>query len=266
MNVPSRDDPAALLALTRMLFGLQPDQATVTLGRVPEGWPPDLVPPAPVEIVGGMSAGGKLSAVFRYPPDTASAIVEYRTLVENNGWKPAPALGGGFDHTQLVMLCRDSYLATLHQATGGSSNPSILVSVSPCDDWPCRTGARFDHGTIKIPRLVSPPGVESHGGGQCGAGDHTTHNIRITTTLTPTELLPLYASQLAGAGWHMGEIQTTATSALQWAEASDQRGRVWRGMLAIYGNGPACDVFIYMATSELRPSRPDHRSGLPNAR
>ena len=256
MNAPASDDPAALLALTRTLLGLESEQAPVLVaGRVPDGWPPDLIPPPPAATVGGMRAGDKVSAVFQYPLHVQSPVTEYRALLESNGWKPAPALGGAFDVTLMAMLCRDSVLASVSGTRRGTTDKSIVVSVSPCDDWPCRLGARFpDPGTIEVPRLIPPPGVESHGGGLCGGGDHTTHNTRITSTLTPTELLPLYAHQLVAAGWHIGDIQTTPTSALQWLEASDQRGRVWRGVLGVYENGPAREVFIYVATGELRPS------------
>ena len=255
MNMPNSDDPAALLAFTRTLLGLQFEhEPLLVAGRVPDGWPSDLMPPAPVETVGGMRAGDKVTALFRYPPHDEAPVTQYRTLLEDKGWKPAGALGGGFDNTMMAMLCRESVLATL-SGVGGPAGTSMLVSFSPCDDWPCREGARFpDHGTIKVPRLVSPPGVEWHGGGRCGAGDHTTHNTRITTTLAPAELLPLYARQLVDAGWRIGEIQTTPASALQWLEATDQRRRVWRGVLAVYENGPAREVFIYVATGELRPS------------
>jgi hypothetical protein len=260
MNLPA-DDPAALLALSRILLGLDFKEAPVLVaGRVPERFPSDLVPPPPVVTVGGVSVADKVTAVFRYPPGVDSPIVAYRALLERAGWTPAHTLGDGFDNTVLMMLCRESVLATLHGATGDSADTAVLVSLSECDDWPCRERPPFpDHGTIKIPRLVSPPGVDWHSGGQCGAGDHTTHNIRISTTLTPHELLPLYANQLADAGWHIGDVQTTPTSALQWVEATDQRGRTWRGMLAIYENGPGRDVFIYLGTPELRPTRQSSR-------
>ena len=266
MNAPNSDDPAALLALARVLLGLGFDRGIVLIaGRVPDNFPRDLIPPAPVVTVGGMDVGEKTSAVFRYPPSTVAPIAEYRALLEASGWKAGNALGGGFDNTRMVMLCRDTSLATVAWA-GDARDATILVSISPCDDWPCRAGARFpDHGTIKIPRLASPPGVEWNSGGQCGGGDHTTHNIRVTSSLAPTELLPVYAQQLADAGWQIGAIQTTPTSALQWLEASDQRGRVWRGMLAIYENGPARDVFIYVATGELLPTRGSPRAAMPNA-
>ena len=184
MNAPPSDDPAALLALTRTLLGLSLQQSPVLVAaRVPDGWPPELIPPPPVTTVGGMRAGDKLSAVFLYPRQVESPVTGYRALLESNGWKPPPALGDGFDSTLIAMLCRESVFASVHGAGRGATDNSIVVTVSPCDDWPCQARRFPDHGTIKVPRLVSPPGVESHGGGQCGGGDHTTHNTRITTTL-----------------------------------------------------------------------------------
>jgi hypothetical protein len=69
------------------------------------------------------------------------------------------------------------------------------------------------------------------------------------TDLPPGELLPLYARQLVGAGWTTGAVRTTAATAIQWLEATDTRGSVWRGLIGVYANESKCEVFIYMATS-----------------
>jgi hypothetical protein len=105
------------------------------------------------------------------------------------------------------------------------------------------------HGTIAIPRLSAPLALRSDsGGGSSGGGDHTTRHIRVTTEVAAPDLLPAYASQLADAGWRLGALQTTPTSAVQWLEANDESGRVWRGLLAVYANGTSLrEVFIYVA-------------------
>ena len=105
---------------------------------------------------------------------------------------------------------------------------------------------------LHVPRLAAPVGVRwDGGGGSSGGGDHLDNHIRVTTDLTPAELLPLYAAQLAGAGWRLGDVHHAATHAIQWVEANDQKGHPWRGLLTIYANGqsggPAREVFIYMA-------------------
>jgi hypothetical protein len=47
----------------------------------------------------------------------------------------------------------------------------------------------------------------------------------------------------------MGAVHTTTENATQSFEATDTTGRTWRGVLVVYVNGPAREVFIYMATT-----------------
>jgi hypothetical protein len=254
MSVGSSDETTALLRLTRAILAPHvPQAAAMVAGRVPDGWPPELVPPSPVLTLGGMSADTSLTAVFLYPSNAETPVIEYRALLEGHGWKaPRGMLGDGFDSTRVAMLCHESSRATILHANADPAENAIMVSIAPNDGWPCRDDARMrpNFGTINVPRLVAPPGVRWDGGGGGGGGaDNTNRHIRVATDLTPAELLPSYAKQLADAGWLTGAVQTTPASAIQWLEASDERGRVWRGMLTVYVNGPAREVFIYMATA-----------------
>ena len=129
----------------------------------------------------------------------------------------------------------------------------IVVSIAPGpgERWSSRV---LHGGTFVVPRLLPPAGVrrDSGGGssgGSSGSDHHTTRHIKITTDLTPQALLSSYASQLANAGWITGVVHTTIDNATQWLEATDTTGRTWRGVLVVYANGAAREVFIYMATA-----------------
>jgi hypothetical protein len=257
MSADSPDDPAALARLARTVLGTLFDEPPIlAAGRVPDGWPSSLIPPPPVSTLGGFSAGTSMTAVFLYPPTADRPLAEYRALLEDNGWTlPRGGFAEGFESTVAAMLCRESSLANLRRAKSDPADKSIVVSLSVCDGWPCREDARMPHhSTIPVPRLVTLPGVRwDTGGGSSGGGDHTTRHIRVTTDLSPAELLPLYARQLADAGWKTGTVHATRANAIQWLEATEPGGRVWRGLLVVYVNGSTREVFIYMAA--VRPQR-----------
>jgi hypothetical protein len=110
-------------------------------------------------------------------------------------------------------------------------------------------GVRRDTGGGSHSGGSSGPSLGGSGSGAGGGSRYTFRHISITTDLTPQALLSSYASQLASAGWITGVVHTTTDNATQWLEATDTTGRTWRGVLVVYVNGPARDVFIYMATN-----------------
>jgi hypothetical protein len=247
------DELRARDQLTRTLLCLIVDQVkmpTLAVGRVPDGWPESLTPPPPAVVVGGVKAGQGIMAVFGYPPETAGPVAEYRAFLERDGWTPSEDLmKGGFHDSVVATLHRGSSMVHVRSAASGPADDgSIIVSVVPYEESPAWSAMRrFRFETIDIPRLESPPGVRFDGGGGGGSGDHTHRHVRITTDLTPAELLPLYSAQLADAGWTMGELNVSPAAATQWVEAPDPKGRTCRGLLTVYVNGPGREVFIYMA-------------------
>jgi hypothetical protein len=242
--------------IVEAVLGTHFDQVPIIVaGRVPDGWPSSLVPPAPASTVGGMIVGTVLMAVFRYPPSVEQPLSEYRTLLDRDGWsRPRGVMSEGFESSSVATYWRDSMIVHLRRPATDSGDGLIVVSIAPGpgERWP----SRFPHGdTLELPRLMPPQGVRrdngsgfSSGGGR-GGSRHTTHHISITTDLTPQALLSSYASQLATAGWITGVVHTTIDNATQWLEATDTNGRTWRGVLVVYANGPAREVFIYMATT-----------------
>jgi len=246
-------DPAAGEQVARMILGTHvPGVPAFVAGRAPDAWPPELIPPPPVSVVGGMTAGASVTAIFRYAPG-AEPLAEFCALLERNGWTPARTMmsGGGFDSTRIAMFCRDPVLANVLRSSSDPTDASIVVSLAPSQGWPCSEDNRMRmprFGAIEIPRLKAPAAVRSDsGGGGGGGGDHTHRHIRVTTDLTPAELLPEYAGQLANAGWSVGASHVTPAGATQWLEAADETGHTWRGLLTVYANGSSREVFIYMA-------------------
>jgi hypothetical protein len=252
MATDNPDDAGSLarLALTIVATFVHEPQSMV-VGRMPDGWPSSLIPLPPTTILGGMNAGPSLTGIFAYPPSVEAPFAAYCGLLANDGWTPPRrGFGEGFQSARMAMFCRESMLANVRLTPIDAGDTAIVVSLAPSEGWPCSADATMpDHGTIKVPRLASLPGVRwDSGGGSSGGGDHTTSHIRVTTDLAPAELLPFYASQLAAAGWKTGALQTSEASAIQWLDATDHRGRNWHGLLSVYVNGAGCEVFIYMAT------------------
>jgi hypothetical protein len=217
-------------------------------GRVPDGWPDALIPPLPAVALGGVSFGHSITAVFAYPAAAGRPIDAYRAFLERDGWLPEEDfMRGGFVPVDFAMR-RDTSLVTLRGTTSADTSVSVVVSVQPYQERPSPSTMRHVHlDTIDIPRLEAPPGVRLVSGGGGGGGDRTYRHARLTTDLTPAELLPLYVVRLVAVGWTARELYVTASAATQWVEAPDAKGRIWRGMLAVYMNGAGREVFLFMA-------------------
>jgi hypothetical protein len=208
--------------------------------------------------------------VFRYPSDTEQPLAAFAALLDADGWRCAEqGFSEGFESTRIAMFCRESALVTIYRAPSNSAGSSLMVTIAPCEGWPCEADPEsVPWETLRVPRLAVPAGVHSDsGGGSSGGGDHVTHHIRIVSDQSPAELLPFYARQLGEAGWRLRGSQARQTDAVQWLEATDRKGHLWHGLLTVFANsvqrdsdegtnteaavvetlGPRRDVFIYMA-------------------
>lgn len=237
------------------VLGMHFDQVPIIVaGRVPDGWPSSLVPPPPASTLGGMIVGIARMAVFHYPRSVEQPLSQYRALLERDGWsRPRGVMSEGFESSSVAIYSRDGMMVHLRRPPTDGGDGLIVVSIKAeaGERWP----SRGPHGsTFEVPRLMPPAGVRSDGGGGSSGGSsgghhHMTRHISITTDLTPHALLSSYASQLATAGWITGVVHTNTDYATQWLEATDTTGRTWRGVLVVYANGSAREVFIYMATT-----------------
>jgi hypothetical protein len=241
-----------------------PSTFAIVVGRVPSGWPIELIPPAPVTVLGGTLAGPIKVAVFQYPADAPEPLEDYRSLLLAHGFAhPKRHFGDGFKNAFHAMLCRDSTLAQVNKRAVDGRDPTLLVSLAPdngfCSDEPRNRRARGVAGDIEIPLLDIPRGVKGTSGGGSSSGGssdgraETSRHIGLTTSLPCTELLAWYSAQLANAeGWSMGAVTVASPDvAMQWAEAKDSRGRVWRGQLTVFANGPSREVYLYMTHAPL---------------
>ena len=232
--------------VARTILDAMVGATAVVADRAPGGWPDFLIPPLPAIALGGMSFGHSITAVFAYPPAAERPIDAYRAFLERDGWtRQEEFMSGGFVPTDVAMR-RNTSLVTLRGTT--PAEQSVVVSLEPYQERPSPSTMRHVHlDTIDIPRLEAPPGVRLVSGGGGGGGDRTYRHARLTTDLTPAELLPLYVARLVAVRWTTRELYVTASAATQWVEAPDAKGRVWRGMLAVYMNGVGREVFLFMA-------------------
>lgn len=251
MSAEPENDPRAILAVVLpLLSAARDDWDSLFVGPPPEGWPRSLLPPAHVDTRGGVAFGEQIMAVFEYPPSTASPVFEYRDYIEANGWDPSERFDhghNGFDDGRLALYERDGLTATVSSRPGTSVGRSVIVAV--------RAAVHSRHrderialmkDRLRFPRLLAPPDVVSSGGGSCGGGDHTTHNLRLRTDRAPGDLLDFFAQQLAERRWRLGPATITDSTATQWLEV-DYQDAVWRGVLGVFANGSVRDIFIHIA-------------------
>ncbi len=242
-------------ALARALIAQGYEQAggpTIVVGRVPEGWPAELVPPPPVTVLGGTSVASTLQAVFQYPADAEDPLDDFHTALASRGFTlPKMAFGEGFRNSTIVMLCRESLLAQVRVQTLDAGGAVVIVSLSPgagicTGEFPGRPMRARDR--MEMPLMKLPPGVKrSSGGGCCGGGDHTTHNISLITPVSCEEILAWYAEQLRAEGWTAGDSLRGAGVVTQLVQHRDSKGTDWLGALTVWENGISRDVFLNLS-------------------
>lgn len=242
MGTSSRE--LVMQAVIGTTFGDSPE---FVVDRAPNGWPAALVPPSPAVTIGGMIAGSFLNAVFRYPETSQHPVAEYCEHLQRNGWTlPKGAWNDGFESTRMVMRCRDSSIVNV--ALSSPTTRTIMVSVHPCEGYPCEEHPEMRRRAMVVPLLKPAPGVRWDGGsGGGGGGDQTYVHMRAVSDVSPAEMIPFYAKQLADAGWQLGAFTSTADNAMQWVDGKDIDGHPWHGLLGVYVNGNTRELFIYMA-------------------
>ena len=232
------------------------DQATLAVGRVPEGFPTEFGSAPGIAVLGGMSNGsrgpdgsarrGTAMLVLDLPPDSAAATVA--GSLERGGWRrpPAPAMRerGGFVPSttpiRLTTLCRGESVMTLAPSVrqvGGSYVRATLGTgrMSLCDpEVAARPWAPSYVDDFPFPALVAPPGATTRiGSGSAGGGDRREAYTRLEVDMTPQALLSHYATQLERAGWALGAPLQTEGLALRAGTVRDPQGRTWQAMLAV---------------------------------
>jgi hypothetical protein len=186
-------------------------------GRLPPGWPNNLVPPGAKVLGGGVS--GETSpfqvqtAVFAFPSQANPNDV-LRSLILAAGYMrhelESPRSAGGFVGSGPPTLgdsyCKGASMVSF-KAVDSVQSPLVMAihlvdgevarqNCEPHPDWPSRQ--RFP---VTIPTLTPPRGVVSFGGGSSWGGDEGTIQSTLRTTLAPDSILAHYTPQLIAGGW-----------------------------------------------------------------
>lgn len=249
----------ALIAPYGRLFGARPH---FVVARAPGGWPATLRPPAPAELIGGMTFGPMLAVVYRFPRQVNAEDAVQRVLA-GAGFARAAAAGeprGGFTSghaPESTAWCGASGVANVQEVDSTATTRSVLVTLisgqavmTLCD----RSVSPSDRmkPPLEIPTLSAPPGVTASADGMGWSGETMRTSVHIDTTVSPDVLLEHYVRQLTDAGWQVGKRLSDGGTALQPLSVRDANGRAWVGALTLVTAADRRTLMLDMmpATSE----------------
>ena len=220
-----------------------------TVGTLPPGYPAMLVPPGPVRIVGGMTAGDQITVVFADSTRRLAAVVEQQ--FEHAGFtRPAPSPGSGFSSGSgpYSFFCKDSAMVSAQPLTGSERN---FVRVSYRRVRGRSSCATLDReplaGHLQLPALTPPPGVHVRRSGSGHGGARVSSHAEVSgTALVPAAIVAHYAAQLVAAGWTASEPAISARVAARFFETKDSAGGAWEGVLVAAGGETALTVTLNM--------------------
>lgn len=244
---------------TALIAGGSPARAMrsprYVVATLPPGWPADLVLPTPATVMGGMTSGSTLVAVFA--DSTRRLLVEYVGLLEGAGYRrPASPSTSGFQPAldAYSYYCRDSAMVNVRTIPGPQRSvlhvvyrPESALSCLAPEQTPPPADA------LVLPSLTPPPGTSSRGSGHGGGSDERTATTRLLgTSLDPAAVAAHYAAQLTAAGWTVSPPAANERVAVQALQARDKSGKPWSGALLVVRAGAALDVSLTMHREEAR--------------
>jgi hypothetical protein len=220
------------------------------VGALPPGWPADLVPPPPASVVGGMTSGTQLIAVFS--DTTRRFLARYLKRLADAGWtEPTMERGTGFQSNgggSYGFFCRDSARIAAIAAPGATSGAFVHVTYQRVDVSSCvKRYTPMRVSALDLPTLTPPPDVwPTTSGGGGGESEQSSHTHLVGAGLTPTAIAAHYAALLVAAGWTVDAPATADAIAAQAVRAHDKDGKLWSGSLIVVTAGSGRDVSLSM--------------------
>ena len=223
-----------------------PDYA---VGSLPPAYPATLVPAGPVRIVGGMTTGDEIVAVFA---DSTRRLAEvFERLFERVGFtRPPVTRGSGFSAGSgpYSFFCGDSGTVSVEPLTGPNRDFARVTyrrarGGRSCPAFePVRSADQ-----LTLPELKPPAGVSvsrTHGGsGSDGVNSTAEMN---GANLVPSTVVAHYAAQLVAAGWTAAVPALSERVVAQYFEAKDASGGSWEGVLMASGGTRSLTVSLTM--------------------
>jgi hypothetical protein len=211
------------------------------VGRVPEGFPLTLVPPAPITVVGGMWSGDGGSIVLAVPSAPGEAVAVVERFLADSGWKRPDLLDetrGGFQPSQsgrASYFCRGDEMLTFGPTAGAPRGTYVRINyLGDAQSASCRirrTQTTMWTPELPFPRLRAPEGAVSNGGLPGGGGDRLEASTRLYHRATLQEIIAHYAAQLEAGQWKVGEAASGTGVVVRPLQATDPKGQSWRGTL-----------------------------------
>jgi hypothetical protein len=239
--------------VTALMAGSQygsPRVARYVVATTPVGWPAGLVP-ASAALVGGMTTGSQLIAIFA--DTTKRFLATYLKSLADSGWKqPIVDNGGGFQSSaggRSNWYCRDSSRVSAMAVPGATTGAFISVAYQRVDAAACMNQfqmRRRPTSQLELPTLTPPSGTGSMGAHSSGGDDEISAQTRLVPDLSTALVLAHYATQLKVAGWKTEVPVANAGIAAQLLQARDKDGKTWNGWLLVAFTGSSNDVSILM--------------------
>lgn len=224
----------------------------ISVDRLPPGFPATLVPSAPARIVGGMTSGDEIVAVFADSTRRLSAVLE-QLFVQAGFTRPPETPSSGFSPASgpYSYFCGDSGTVSVEPLMG-VSRTFARVRYRPTRTWSCRP-ATTSHSTenLILPELKPPVGVHvSRAGGGSGSGDVHSKAEVTGVNLVPSAIVAHYAAQLVAAGWTATPPANGERVAAQFFEAKTASGAAWEGVLLAAGSRTKVTISLNMNPHE----------------
>ena len=220
-----------------------------TVNSLPPGYPATLIPSGPVRIVGGMTSGDQIVAVFADSTRRLAAIFEQ--LFEHGGFtRPAPAPGSGFSSGvgPYSFSCKDSAMVSVEPLTGSARNFARVSYRRVGGRYACPTpGPAPSQSQLHLPELKPPTGVYvAHSSGGSNRDGVNSSAEMSGTALVASAILAHYSAQLVATGWTAAAPAISENVAAQFFEVKDSTGALWQGVLMVVGSGAANSVSLSM--------------------
>jgi hypothetical protein len=238
------------LALVLLNLGPGIGGAEILVGKAPDDIPRDLLPSG-LQILGSTTQfeTSVIILVAQEPPD--SAVARYDAYLHSAGWTnppvPQAARARGFVAAEFGQVtydrpnaaCRGEQFVTYSGSYRRNGGSFVRVTLnrdnrsSMCKARQDVTTYRSPYDEAPVPLLVAPFGsMTTQGGGMSASGnDSFSFSTRLSTRLSPGELVDHYNKQLRDQGWTSvtnGSIQFMAARTYR---RNDDQGRAWIGTL-----------------------------------
>jgi hypothetical protein len=221
------------------------DYGPVTSGSLPPEFPKELIPPG-AEVLGGMKGDRSTIGAFTFP-DGSDPVTAMSIRLRHDGFVGMDHIDEGFQLTKLQFLVKaDRYVQLLAPEMNGEG--TVMTVMVSDGNGPLLRMPRMEQ--LRFPTLFPPGGSKSTGGGSGGGGTDRHADHQFASTLAPIAVLHHYVPQLTAHGWITLDEVDGGDQAMQWLNANDDHGVLWRGFISAFRNDGTIGVHLYMSTPD----------------